>query len=87
MVDDNLGNLLHHGKIRQPRNMAAMEIFGRILQPYYPKPLDKVFEESGLAGFLRETTFTKGGGQFTTPTMLNHQIMPSARDGGRDGHR
>jgi hypothetical protein len=34
MVDDNLGNLLHHGKIRQPRTMAAMAIFGQILQPY-----------------------------------------------------
>ena len=51
MVDNDLGNLPHHGEIRQPRTMAAMEIFGRISRRHYTKPLNKVIDESGLAGF------------------------------------
>ena len=41
MVDDDLGNLPHHGKICQPRTMAAMAIFGRILQPHQLEPLNR----------------------------------------------
>ena len=42
MVDNDLGNLPHHGEIRQPKTMDAMTIFGRILQSHQPEPLDKV---------------------------------------------
>ena len=35
---------------------------------------------------LRENTFLKGDGQFTTPIMPNRQIMPPATNGGHDGH-
>ena len=51
MVGDNLSNLPHHGKICQPRTMAAMAIFGHIPQPHQPEPLKEVFVESVLAGF------------------------------------
>ena len=60
MVDDDLGNLPHHGEIRQPRTMAAMAIFGRILQPHQPEPLEKVLGESGLAGFGEKLLIRSG---------------------------
>jgi hypothetical protein len=60
MVDDDLGNLPHHGEIRQPRTMAAMEIFGRILRRHYTEPLNKVLDESGSAGFCEKLIFRRG---------------------------
>ena len=60
MVDGDLGSLPHHGKIRQPRNMAAMEIFGQIPQCHYTEPLNKVLDESCLAGFCEKLIFQRG---------------------------
>ena len=60
MVDDDLGNLLHHGEIRHPRTMAAMAIFGRIPQPHQPKPLKKVLGESGSTGFYKKLLIQRG---------------------------
>ena len=60
MVDDDLGNLPHHGEIRQPRTMAAMEIFGRISRRHYTEPLGKVLDESGLAGFGKKLRIRSG---------------------------
>ena len=59
MVDDNLGNLPHHGDIRQHRTMAAMAVFVRIPQPHQPEPLNKVLDESDLAGFGEKLLFNK----------------------------
>ena len=60
MVDNDLGNLPHHGEIRQPRTMAAMAIFGRISRCHYTEPLNKVLAESGSAGFYEKLIFRRG---------------------------
>ena len=60
MVDNDLGNLPHHGEIRQPRTMAAMAIFGRIPRCHYTEPLNKVLDESGSAGFGEKLRIRSG---------------------------
>ena len=59
MVNNDLVNLPHHGEIRQPRTIADMAIFGQISQPHQPKPLNKVLDESGLAGVYKKLLFNK----------------------------
>ena len=60
MVDDDLGNLPHHGEIHQLRTMAAMAIFGWILQPHQPEPFKKVLDESGSTGFCEKLLIQRG---------------------------
>jgi hypothetical protein len=74
MFDDDLGNLPHHGEIRQPRTMAAMAIFGQIPRPHQPKPLKKVLDESGSAGFCEKLLFQRGVDNLL---QLSYQIIRS----------
>ena len=61
MVDDDLGNLPHHGEICQPRTMADMAIFGWIPRSHQPEPLkEEVLDESRLAGLCKKLLFQRG---------------------------
>ena len=51
------------------------------------EPLDKVLDESGLLGFGEKLLIHSGVDNLLHITMPNRQIMPPARNGGRDGHR